>query len=123
MSQGEIMTENDTEYTETEKRYSSFTPILILVLSFLFVNVIQITNTISQMGELKKVRAQVEAMQGDLDKILPQAKIINDTIEGLLRDLVAMAPNSPGAQKIVTDFQIRLAEPNGGQSPAPAPKP
>lgn len=117
------MTDHDeTEYAE--KRFSSFTPILILVLSFLFVNVIQITNTISQRGELKKAHTQVEALQVELDKVLPQAKTINDTIEGLLRDLVAMAPNSPGAQKIVTDFQIRLADQNGGgQAPAPAPKP
>jgi len=110
-------------YIEPVKTYSSFTPILLLILPFLFVNGIQISNTFSQRNELSKVRTQTEKMQGELDKILPQAKAINDTIEGMLRDLVAMAPNSPGAQKIVTDFQIRLADSADGnavRTPAPA---
>jgi hypothetical protein len=104
----------DNDDIQSTKRFSSFTPILILVLSFLFVNVIQITNTITQRSELKKIQVKMDA-------VLPQAKTINETSEGLLRDLVAMAPSSPGAQKIVTDFQVRLSNPNGGPAPAPAP--
>jgi len=95
----------------TVKRYSSFTPILILVLSFLFVNVIQIWGTVGQRSDLLKLRSQVS-------EVLAKAQTINETSEGILRDLVAMAPNSPGAQKIVTDFQVRV---NGAQNSAPAP--
>lgn len=93
-----------------DKSYSPFpalaTVLVMLVLYFafdLFVTLRQRSAQHSQMDAIAKV--------------LPEAQKINTSMMGLSRDLVALAPHSPGAKKLVEDFKIQAV-----RQPAPAKK-
>ncbi|GAB4240285.1 MAG: hypothetical protein OHK005_02350 [Candidatus Methylacidiphilales bacterium] len=84
--------------------YSPFWPLLPVLLVLIVINGFQLRNTFEQRHNLNRMGAQLET-------ILPQARLINETMVGLSRDLLNLAATSQGARQIVGEFQIRQAQP------------
>jgi len=83
-----------------DKSYSPFpalvTVLAILVLYFSFDLYVTLRQRSVQHSQMDAVA-----------KVLPEAQKINTSMMGLSRDLVALAPHSPGAKKLVDDFKIQ----------------
>jgi len=96
-----------------EKNYSPFPAVaaalagLLLYFSFdLFVSLRQ--------------RSVQQKQLAALEKIYPEAQKINQSMIGLSRDLIATAPKSTGAKKIVEDFKIQaIRPPTPDENPQP----
>lgn len=83
-----------------ERNYSAF-PALVLVLgAFALTLGVEVYAGHKQRGMLKQ---QQEAVA----KVLPEAQRLNTTMQALTRDLLALAPQSPGARKVVEDMKIQ----------------
>lgn len=64
-------------------------------------------------------RSAQQKQLANMSKILPEAQAINQSMTGLSRDLISLAPNSPGVKKIVEDFKIQaLRQPDAAKKPA-----
>lgn len=94
-----------------ERNYSFF-PALVLVLTAFAVSLG--VEVFAGFKQRELLRQQEEA----LAKVLPEAQRINSTMTALTRDLLALAPHSAGARKIVEDMRIQAV-----QRPAPTPAP
>ncbi len=92
-------------------RFSAFWPVLFIVLSLLFVNVVQLGSTLSQ-------RSQINAAKAEMTKNLEKARFINQTFEALGRDMLALAPSNEAVAALVKELGLRQ-NPN---APAPADK-
>lgn len=77
--------------------YSPFWAIAAVFLTFIFLQSVSLSNILKQ-------RSQLEATQAELQKIIPQALTINQTIENLGKDLLAMTNQE--ARQIIADFKI-----------------
>lgn len=88
----------------TEKSYSVFWPLLPVMVVLVVVNGFQLRATLQQRTALERLSAQIET-------VLPQARLINETMLGLTRDVLALAESSAGARQIVAEFQIRQTQP------------
>jgi len=56
-------------------------------------------------------RSQINASRAQLQKPLASARTINQTTEGIGRDLIALAPQSAEASKIISEFKIQVNTP------------
>lgn len=82
--------------------YSPFWALAAVFLTFAFLQGVNLKNILDQ-------RSQLEAAQVNLQKIIPQALSINQTIENLGRDLLSMTNKE--ARQIVADFKIAPSAP------------
>ena len=79
------------------RNYSPFWALIAVFLTFVLMQAASLRNVLQQRKNL--LAAQVE-----LQKIVPQALTINDTLEKLGRDLLSMTNKE--ARQIVADFKI-----------------
>ena len=84
----------------SENKYSYFWGIWLVFIAFAIVYSLQLKAAFDQKRQLK-------TSLKELQKVLPQAKYINGTMADMSRELLVMAPNSPAARQIVTDFKIK----------------
>jgi hypothetical protein len=101
-----------TEKTSNPNEYSVYWPLLPVIVVLVAVNGLQLKGSLEQ-------RAQLKIAQANLEGVLPQAQLINSTMLGLSKDVLALAETSEGARKIVQDFQIREVQPPPGAATAP----
>jgi hypothetical protein len=95
------------------KTYSAFPALAAVLIAFV------VSLSVEVYAGLR-LRAQTKAQYAAMARILPEAQKINASMLGLSRDLIALAPTSPGARKIVQDFKIQaVVKP----APDPAAKP
>jgi hypothetical protein len=79
------------------QNYSPFWALAVVFLTFCFLQGMTVKNSLKQ-------RSQLEAAQAELQKMIPQALTINQTVENLGRDLLSMTNQE--ARQIVADFKI-----------------
>ena len=97
------------ESSSSVRQFSPFWAVLFLILSLLFVNIVQLTTTFKQ-------RSQIIAAKTEMEKNLPKAQFINQTFEALGRDLLALAPSNQTVAKLVQELGLR----QNPAAPAPA---
>ena len=82
--------------------YSAFWPVLIVLISIGIVQAYHFSGTLEARKQMKETREQVQ-------KVLPNAKSINDAVENVGRDLIALSDGkSNEAAKIIAEFNIQL---------------
>ncbi len=91
--------------------YSAFWPLLPVLLVLIVINGFQLRTTFEQRSAIHRLSAQLET-------VLPQARLINETMVGLSRDVLNLAQTSTGARQIVAEFQIRQTQPPAGPGSA-----
>jgi hypothetical protein len=79
------------------QNYSPFWAIAVVFLTFVFLQGVTVNNSLKQ-------RSQLQTAQAELQKIIPQALLINKTVESLGSDLLAMTNQE--ARQIIADFKI-----------------
>jgi len=79
------------------RTYSPFCGVTVVFLTFIVLQGIGVKNVFQQRENLQSTRAE-------LQKILPQAQTINQTVENLGRDLLSMTNKE--ARQIIADFKI-----------------
>lgn len=97
------------ETSSSVRQFSPFWAIVLIVVSLLFLNIAQLTNTFNQ-------RSQIIAAKTEMEKNLPKAQFINQTFEALGRDLLALAPSNQTVAKLVQELGLR----QNPAAPAPA---
>ncbi|MFQ3671587.1 MAG: hypothetical protein SNJ84_09035 [Verrucomicrobiia bacterium] len=95
---------SDASPSSNGKTYSAFWPLLPVMVVLVVINGFQLRATFEQRAAMNRLSAQLET-------VLPQARLINETMVGLSRDVLNMAQSSAGARKIVEEFQIRQTQP------------
>ncbi|MEM6884343.1 MAG: hypothetical protein AAF571_04870 [Verrucomicrobiota bacterium] len=90
--------------SDSEKQYSSFYPLLLVLVALILVTVLDVYGTLKQRSV---IRVQVEQAQVRL----AEAKHTRQTLIALSRELMALSPYSPTAQSIVDAYNIRPASP------------
>jgi len=90
--------------TTAAKTYSPFWALCLLFATLMF---LQATYLIDDF----KQKSQIEAARAQLKGALTQAQTISQTTEAVGRELVALAPTSPEAAKIIAEFKIQLNQP------------
>ncbi|MEM9400487.1 MAG: hypothetical protein AAF984_09785 [Verrucomicrobiota bacterium] len=90
-----------SEENKTPQRYSSFWPLLVIVLAFNLMIIFQAVDMLKQRAFLKQ---NVQKLQPSFNK----AQIVSNTMASISRELVVLQDQSSEAEKIVKDFQIRL---------------
>ena len=90
-----------TETSPREKSYSPFWAIWIVFLTFVFLQASYFHDDFTQ-------RSRIEAAETQLKTPLTQTLAINRTIEAVSRELLALAPDSAEAAKIIAEFNIIL---------------
>ncbi|MDK3160281.1 hypothetical protein QPK87_27525 [Kamptonema cortianum] len=109
--------DNFSSLPATEKKYTPFTAILIILVALIVVYGLQFRTIINQRSMIKN--ANVE-----LSNVMPQAEALNNTMVAISQDLLAMAPTNQSARQIITEFRIQAVQnPNAPaqQQAAPAP--
>jgi type II secretory pathway component PulJ len=96
--------------TDPTKNYSPFPALAVVLTAFILVYAGDLYSGLHQ-------RAQLRSQEAALAQLLPEAQRLNATMLNLSRDLLQMAPSSPGAQKLVKDFKIQAV---GKSVPTPA---
>ena len=91
-----------------QKAYSLFFPVWLVFLVFALVQGAHLVDDFRQYSQIKSIRTQFKPA-------LTQAQTVNQTTEAVGRDLVAIAPNSPEAAKIISEFKIRIGSPAGAR--------
>lgn len=87
---------------KTPKIYFPFWALTAVFLTFIFLQCVNLKTIFEQRSQLKTTQAQIE-------KIVPQALVINQTIENLGNDLLSMTNKE--ARQIVADFKIAPSNP------------
>jgi hypothetical protein len=95
----------------TPKNYSPFWPIALVFLTMTAIQRVYIFNT-------WQTRKTLLATQSEIQSLLPRAKMLNEMVESIGRDLVALSDGKNEAAKIVSEFEIKL----NGQKPTVAAK-
>ena len=89
--------------------YSPFWVLTLVFLTLVFLQVVYLR------GDFLK-RDQIRAAREQLTAPLNKAQTINQMTEAVGRELLALAPDSPEAAKIIAEFKIQLnAPPNPPQ--------
>ena len=101
---------------QTEKQYTPFTAILIILVALLIVYGLQFRTIITQRGMIKS--ANVE-----LTNVMPQAEALNNTMIAISQDLLSMAATNTAALQIVAECKIQAVQNQNAPQGAPAPKP
>ena len=83
--------------THSPKTYSPFWAIAIVFLTFVFLQTVNVKGLLDQ-------RTQLEATRAQMQKVVPQALNLNQTVEKLGHDLLSMTNKE--ARQIVADFKI-----------------
>jgi hypothetical protein len=91
-----------------QKTYSPFWSVWLVFMVFLLVQC-------AHLAEDFRARSQMKAMRTQFKPALIQAQTVNQTTEAVGRDLVALAPNSSEAAKIISEFKIRVGSPAGAR--------
>ncbi len=96
----------------TEKKYTPFTAILIIVVALLIVYGLQLRTIITQRSMIKNANAE-------LASVMPQAEALNNTMVAISQDLLSMSPTNQSARQIIADFKIQAVQnPNAPAQPA-----
>lgn len=82
---------------KSPQTYSPFWALTAVFLTFLILQAMNLKASFDQRTRLKETQAQME-------KLVPQANTINQTVENLGRDLLSMTNQE--ARQIVADFKI-----------------
>ena len=98
------MNPQDTDIRPKTKTYSPFWALGLLFATLIFLQV-------SYVIEDSKQQTQIQAARAQLKPALTQAKTISQTTEAVGHELVALAPKSPEAAKIIAEFKIQLNNP------------
>ncbi|MDX6765576.1 MAG: hypothetical protein SFU85_02175 [Candidatus Methylacidiphilales bacterium] len=88
-----------------DKNYSPFTPLVIVLAALVLFSSFDLFVTLRQ-------RSALGAQWSQMVKVLPEAQRINQTMISISRDLIALAPRSPGAKRLVEDFKIQAVRPS-----------
>ncbi|MBI3850771.1 MAG: hypothetical protein HY298_10935 [Verrucomicrobia bacterium] len=88
----------------TVNTYSPFWALCVLFVTLLFLQTTYLIDDFKQKSQIQAARAQFKPT-------LTQAQNISQTTEAVGRELVALAPNSPEAAKIISEFKIQLNKP------------
>lgn len=89
--------------SESERKpYSSFYPLLLVLGALILVNALDVYSTFEKRSV---IRVQVEQARTMVD----EARKTRQTLVDLSRELMALSPYSPTAQKIVETYNIRPA--------------
>jgi len=86
------------------KSYSSFLPLMIVLVSFCLANIVDI------YGVLKR-RSLVNTQLQAIEERLPESRQARQTLVDLSNELLLLAPTSPTAREIVQGFQLRPTPP------------
>ena len=82
--------------------YSPFWPVLIVLVAIGIVQAYHFSTTLDE-------RKQMEAAREQVQKVLPNARTINDAVENIGRDLIALSDGKTNeAAKIIAEFNIQL---------------
>ncbi|MEM6601126.1 MAG: hypothetical protein AAF649_07055 [Verrucomicrobiota bacterium] len=93
-----------------EKTYSSFYPLLLVLMALILVNALDVYGTLQQRSI---IRVQVEQAR----LLEENARYTRQTLVALSRELLALAPYSPTARSIVEAYNIRPADPSPKRAP------
>jgi hypothetical protein len=86
------------------RRYSSFPALLLVVSVLALVQFIQVGEDVLQLRQTRLLRAQ-------LQPALTKARVVDQTAKAVGCDLLALAPTSVEAAKVVAEFGIQLNTP------------
>lgn len=81
---------------------TAFPALLAVFLAFTVSCAVQLTSLVLQNAELR--RAETSLLQA-----APRARLVGAKIQAVTRDLLELAPTSPGARQVVNEFEIRAA--------------
>ena len=90
--------------TDSDKQYSSFYPLLLVLGALILVNTLDVYGTLKQRSI---IRVQVEQAR----LLVADARKTRQTLVNLSQELMALSPYSPTAQNIVDAYNIRPAIP------------
>ena len=110
------MSEMEEEILKQRSGHSAFWPLLILL-------VVLLVNYGMGAWAVQQQRRQLKTSLNEVGRVLPAAKRVNTAMDGLARNLLAMAPNSAAAQQIVDEFHIQLSASSTGSPAAIVPSP
>lgn len=101
---------NDNTSYETGSESVSCTWPLILVLgALLIVNGVQFVSIIRERSAVKQVTENA-------DQAVARYKLVSDKLESLAKDLMRLSLNNNEAKEIVTQFNIQMNQPAGGNA-------
>jgi hypothetical protein len=81
----------------SSRNYSPFWALTAVFLTFIFLQGVNLKSILQQ-------RSRIQAALVDFNKVLPQARTINQTVENLGHDLLSMTNQE--ARQIIADFKI-----------------
>jgi hypothetical protein len=99
-----------------EKLYTAFWPVFLVFLFFNLTAIWQIVGSVKTKHNLEQALAK-------LDEGVAQSQAKASALTGLAHDLLELAPSSPVAQQIVTDFKIKVRNqvaPTGASADMPS---
>ncbi len=82
-------------------------PFGIFIVTFLVMNVIQLSLLIDQRKQLNDKKIEV-------DQALPRAGVVHDKLDGLARDVVELAKTDFNAKQIQDDLHIQISDNSQG---------
>ena len=81
--------------------YSPFCVLVLVFLTLLFLQAVYLRGDFIKHNQIRAARDQLNAP-------LAKAQTINQMTEAVGRELLALAPDSPEAAKIIAEFKIQL---------------
>ena len=87
-----------------EKSYPPFWALWIVFLTMACLQAAYLSNELRQ-------QSRIEATLAEMKVPLAQSQAVNQTIEAIGRELLALSADSTEAAKIVAEFKIKLTEP------------
>ena len=92
---------NSTQAGQAENCYSPFWAVWLVFVTLAIVQVLYFADD-------SRDRSRLQAAENQLQNSLNQVRAVNQTLEAVGRELVALAPKSPEAARIVNEFKIKL---------------
>jgi hypothetical protein len=93
-----------TSETKNINGYSAFWPVVIVFATLAVVQGIYLAGTL-------RTRDQLSARRANVQQVLPQAQLINQTVENVGKELFALSDGkSNEAAKIIAEFNIQLQQ-------------
>ena len=87
-----------------DKCYSPFWAIWIVFVALALVQALYFADDLN-------TQARIEAAEAQFKRPLMQVQAVNQAIEAVSRDLVALAPECAEAGKIIAEFKINVTQP------------
>lgn len=111
------MSEENYTLPVTEKKYTPFSAILIILIALVVVYGLQLRTILNQRSMIKNANLE-------LTNVMPQAEALNNTMVAISQDLLGMAPTNQTARQIINEFRIQAVQnSNGAPQAAPAAAP